>query len=101
MYQMHMMSASRNPPDHTPPACKVEKLNRYRQDGRGSIQVDQHHQNLGADNAGKDGDDAEVPELVGIEALLAAELDDEQQAEDQAKRGHQAIGRKIETAKVK
>ncbi len=49
----------------------------------------------------KNSDDAEVPELVGIETLLAAELDDKQQAENQAKSRHQAICRKIETAKVK
>ena len=64
-------------------------------------EVDQDHQHLGADNAGQNGDDAEVPELVGIEALLAAELDDEQQAKDQAQGGHQPVGRKAETAKVK
>ncbi len=63
-------------------------------------QVDQHHQDLRAEDAGENRDDAEIPKLVGIEALLAAELDDEQQPEDQAQGRHQAICRQIETAQV-
>ena len=61
----------------------------------------QHHQDLGAEDARQDGDDAEVPELVRIKALLPANLDDEQQAKDQAQGGHQAVGRQAEIAKVK
>ncbi len=62
--------------------------------------VDQDHQELGAQDAGQDGDDAKVPELVGIKALLAAKLHDEQKPEDQAERGHRAVGRNAETAKM-
>ena len=100
MYQMHMTSASRSPPDHTPPACKVESAKISRGCSRVVAKVDQDHQDLGAEDAGENGDDAEVPELVGIEALLAAKLDDEQQAEDQAERRHHAIGGKVEIAKM-
>src|SRR5271157_461289 len=64
-------------------------------------EVNQYHQDFGAEDAGQDGDDTEVPEFVGIEALLAANLNDEHQAEDQAQGGHQAVGRQAEIAKVK
>src|SRR5271165_1034325 len=64
-------------------------------------ELNQYHQDLGAEDARQDGDDAEVPELVGIEALLAADLDDEHEAEDQAQGGHQAVRRQAEIAKVK
>ncbi len=64
-------------------------------------EVDQDHQHFRAHYAGENGDQAKVPELVGIETLLAAESNDEQQAEDQAQRRHQAIGREVKTAKVK
>src|SRR5271165_6615132 len=61
----------------------------------------QHHQDLGPDDARQDGDDAEVPELVRVKPLLPANLDDEQQAEDEAQRCHQAVGGETEVAKVK
>src|SRR5208337_5110431 len=64
-------------------------------------ELNQYHQDLGAEDAGQDGNDTEVPELVGIEALLAANLNDEHEAEDQAQGGHQAVGRQAEIANVK
>src|SRR5208283_3864869 len=61
----------------------------------------QHHQDLCAKDTRQDSDDAEVPELVRVEALLLANLDDEQQAKDEAQSGHEAIGRETEVANVK
>ena len=98
MYQMHITSASSKPADQTPPACSVASVNGA---GCRNIRVGDEHQQLGADNAGENGDDAKVPKLVGIKALFAAEFDDEQQAKNQAQRSHQAVGRKTETAKMK
>src|SRR5271165_3708533 len=63
--------------------------------------LNQHHQDLGAEDTSQDSDNAEVPELVRVKALLLANLDDEQQAEDKAQRCHQAIGRETEVANVK
>lgn len=57
-------------------------------------------ENFGADNAREDRDDPKVPELLGIKALLAADVDDKHQPENEAERGHHAIGRQGKMANV-
>src|SRR5271167_2028650 len=64
-------------------------------------EFNQHHQYLGAEDTRQDGDDAEVPELLRVKSLLPANLDDEQQAEDEAQGCHQAVGGETEVTKVK
>src|SRR5664279_1982404 len=63
-------------------------------------EIHQDHQDLGAQHAGQNGDDAEVPELVGIESLLASHVQDDHEAADQSQRGHHAIRGEIEIAEV-
>ncbi len=64
-------------------------------------EIHEDHEDLRANNAGEDGDDAKVPKFVGIEALLTTELDDEHEAKDQAQGGHQSVGGQAKIANVK
>ena len=65
------------------------------------IGIGRQQQQFRSNYARQNRDDAEVPKLVGIKALLAAQLGNEQQTKNQAKGRHQTVGGKIETAKVK
>jgi hypothetical protein len=47
-------------------------------------EIHKYHQNLRPDDAGEDSNDTQVPELVRIKALLAAEPYHQHKAEDEA-----------------
>ena len=64
-------------------------------------EIHEDHQDLRANNAGENRNDAKVPKLVGIESLLATELDDKHEAKDQAQGGHQSVGGQAKIANVK
>ena len=66
-----------------------------------AVPLGDEHQQLRPDDSGKDKDDGEVPDLLGIHTLLPGEALDEKDGEDYAKGDEESIGRKREVTDMK